>query len=275
MGKLTLRSVGVLAASRSVGVPPTRLLPSQIPSIATTMPRFQTSRFWVLLLHGILLTSSVFAQSEPSSNTNIPAPKAQPPQKGKALAPATPSAPSVTPPAKSSTPSRYVGNDLKAYVEAHANQLAMHERTSDPFGQLQDPNAKPVAKPTVTKTLRRPIVEPPASLTDIVARIEITTIMPKDKRFLVGSRSIGQGDKLPLSYHNKQIHTQVIEVSSRKIVFRNLDTGELGVRQLNILPLGMTPGTRNITAPGMVPVNPNSPLEIDAPSLLPAAVASP
>jgi len=187
--------------------------------------------------------------------------------------PATPPAPAAT--AKAPTPSRYVGNDLKFYVEALANQFAMHERAIDPFGQLQDPNAKPVAKPTVTKTHRRQTVEPPTTLTDIVGRIEITTIMPKVQRFLVGSRSIGQGDKLPLSYHNKQIHTQVTEVSSRRIVFRNLDTGEIGVRQLNILPLGMTPGTRNITAPGMVPANPNSPLEIDYQPILPAAAANP
>jgi len=172
-------------------------------------------------------------------------------------------------------PSRYVGNDVKTYVEALANELAMHERASDPFGQLQDPNAKPVAKPTVAKTLRRPTAEPTASLTDIIARIEITTIMPKDKRFLVGSRSIGQGDKLPLNFRNKQIHTQVTEVSSRKIVFRNLDTGELGIRQLNVLPPGVTPGTRNITAPGMVQFSPNSALEIDSAPPLSTAVVSP
>ncbi|KAB2640430.1 MAG: hypothetical protein DVB25_03985 [Verrucomicrobia bacterium] len=178
--------------------------------------------------------------------------------------------------AKAATPipSRYVGSDLKTYVEALAKQLAIYERASDPFGQLQDPNAKPVAKTSATKTIRRLSAEPPASLTDIIGRIEITTIMPKDKRFLVGSRSVGEGDKLPLIFHNKPIHTQVTEVSSRKIVFRNLDTGELGVRQLNVLPPGMTPGTRNITAPGMVPANPNSPLEIDSPPSLPAAAAN-
>jgi len=221
----------------------------------------------------------VFAQSEPPSNTKTPAPKTLTPQKGKAPAPAAPSAPSVTPFSKAptaTTPSRYAGGDLKAYVEALCNQLAMRERASDPFGQLQDPNAKPVVKPTTTaKTQRRVTAEPPASLTDIVARIEITTIMPKDKRFLVGSRSIGQGDKLPLSFRNKQIHTQVTEVSSHRIVFRNLDTGELGVRQLNLLPQGMTPGTRTLTAPGMVPANPNNILEIDSPPASPATATIP
>ena len=228
-------------------------------------PRSLTSHACSLLLLGLLLASCVSAQSEPPSNTNAPAPKTQPPQKARAQVPATPPAPSVTLPAKAPTPSRYIGNELKSYVETLANQLAMRERTLDPFGQVQDPNAKPVAKPTLTKSIRRITAEPPASLTDIVGRIEISTVMPKDKRFLVGSRSIGQGDKLPLSFHNKQIHVQVTEVSSRNIIFRNLDTGELGVRQLNILPSGMTQGTHSITASSMVHSNPSSALEIDPP----------
>lgn len=197
-----------------------------------------------------------------------------------AAAPAAPAGLVPTTPATATapTPSRYAGKELKSYVEALTNQLAIRNRATDPFGQLQDPNAKPVVKPTAAKVTRRPTAEPPASLSDIVGRIEITTIMPKDKRFLVGSRSIGQGDKLPLSFRNKQIRTEVTEVSSRKIVFRNLDTGEIGVRQLNLLPAGMTPGTRGISAPGMVPANPNTALEIDSstPSTLsPAATTSP
>ena len=197
------------------------------------------------------------------------------------LAPAAPRPPAATAAATAAaktnapTPSRYASLDLDGYIEALANQLAIRSRASDPFGQLQDPNAKPVIKPTVNKPIHRLTVEPPVSLSDIVGRIEITTIMPRDKRFLVGSRSIGQGDKFPLIFRNKQIHTEVTEVSSRKIVFRNIDTGEIGVRQLNILPHGMTPGTRQISAPGMVPANPNNALEIDSPSPSPAAVINP
>ena len=177
----------------------------------------------------------------------------------------SPTAPPPTDAANAPVESRFVGQDLKSYVEALARQFAMRERTSDPFGQQQDPNARPVAKPIDSRTIRRTTVEPSISLTDIVARIEITTNMLKDKRFLVGSRSIGQGDILPLNFRNKQIRTQITEISSRKIVFRNLDTGELGVRQLNILPLGMTQGTHSITAPGMVHSNPSGALEIDPP----------
>jgi len=194
----------------------------------------------------------------------------------------TPALPDPVDPAVSSlpsgngpTPSRYAGEDLKTYIAELANQLAIRSRVSDPFAQLQDPNAKPQVKPTVAKTARRTAPEPPATLSDIVGRIEITTIMPKDRRFLVGSRSIGQGDKVPIAFRNKQIRTEVTEVSSHRIAFRNLDTGEIGVRQLNILPPGMTPGTRTLTAPGMVPTNPNAPLEIDLSTPLPTAIIPP
>lgn len=204
---------------------------------------------------GLILTCSAFAQSPPLSIPNPPTP--EPP------APAADAAP-PTQVGALPTASRYASKDLKAYVESLANQLAIRKRTTDPFCQPQDPNAKPVIKPTTAKAIRRPTAEPPAPLSDIVSRIAITTIMPKDQRFLVGSRSIAQGDKLPLSFRNKQIHVEITEVSARRIVFRNIDTGEVGIRSLNLLPSGMTPGTHTIAAPGMLPTRPNTPLEIES-----------
>ena len=190
------------------------------------------------------------AQAVPASDTNTARPKPQPVPK--------------SPPAAIS--SRYACNDLKPYIEALASQFAIRDRPTDPFAQPQDPGAKIVVKPTQIKTTRRLSAEPPTALSDIVSRIPITTIMPKDKRFLVGSRSIGQGDKLPITYRNKSLRTEVTEVSSRRIVFRNLDTGEIGIRLLNLLPHGMTPGNGNIAAPGITPISPNAPLEIEFPS---------
>ena len=190
-------------------------------------------------------------------------------------APAAPPAKVATPAEKAaeSTPSRYAGKDINAYVDSLASRLAMRERASDPFGQPQDPDAKPLVKPTVAKATRRPAAEPPVTLSDIVSRIEITTIMPKDKRFYVGGRSIGQGDKVPITFRNKQIKTEVTEVSARRIVFRNLDTGETGIRQLDMLPPGILWGT--LRTPGIAPTQANAPLEIDSPSANPAGSPNP
>ena len=57
-------------------------------------------------------------------------------------------------------------------------------------------------------------------------------------------------------------------MTSRQIEFRSLDNGEVASLKLNLLPVGMTPGTKSITAPGMVPDRPNAPLEIEPTSPL-------
>jgi len=178
-------------------------------------------------------------------------------------APAT----AVAPDPNAPPPSRYAGADLEAYVANLTAQFEIRNRATDVFGQLQDPNAKPVVKPKVARTpIRRTTTEPAKPLSSIVDQIEVTTVMPKSKRFLVGNRSIAQGEKLTISHRGKQIQTQIMEVSSQKIVFKELETGEVAVRQLKILPQGMTLGTRGVTAPGMSPANANAPLEVGASS---------
>ena len=139
----------------------------------------------------------------------------------------------------------------------------MRDRATDPFGQLQDPNAKPVIKASAAKPTRRaaPIQATPFS--DIIRLIKVTTIMPKEKRFLVGTRSIKQGDRIPLSFRGKKIHVEVSSVTPLQIEFRNLDNNESAALNINLLPTGMTPGTGGITAPGMLPDRPESPLELD------------
>ena len=87
--------------------------------------------------------------------------------------------------------------------------------------------------------------------------------MPGEKRFLVGNRTFKQGDQIPINFRNKPIRVQITEVNSRQIGFRNLDTGESAIRKLDMLPAGMTPGHRGITAPGMVPDNSNAPLDLE------------
>lgn len=162
-------------------------------------------------------------------------------------------------------PSRYAGAETNAYTAELAKRLSIAARAVDPFCQPQDPDAKPVIKSVIAKSPRRSTTaEPQAPLSDIVSQIKVTTIMPKDKRFFVNDRSLGIGDKIPLNYRNKTIRTEITEVSAVRIVFRNIETGELGILKLNMLPAGMTRGTKGITAPGMTPADPNAPLEIDS-----------
>ena len=61
----------------------------------------------------------------------------------------------------------------------------------------------------------------------------------------------------------RSINVEITAVSSREISFRNLESNETASLKLNLMPAGMTPGNSKITAPGMVPQNANSPLDIE------------
>ena len=216
-----------------------------------------------MLLFGLALCPSAFAQSAKNFNTRTLTPKPAKAETAKKSSPAaaTPKEPGPV----SNTPSRFVGEaDLDAYVQSLTAVLAIRGRATDPFGQLQDPDAKPIVKPSVAKTSRRVLPVQATPLADIVRLLQVTTIMPGEKRFLIGTRSIKQGDSIPLTFRGKSLRVEVTTVNSSLIEFRNLENGETAPLKLNMLPAGMTPGTRGITAPGMVPDRPNAPIELDA-----------
>lgn len=180
-------------------------------------------------------------------------------------APVRPAAPPPTPAAPHPIgPSRYAGADVKDYVEQLASKFSSATRVTDPFGQPQDPEAKLAAKPTVTRIPRRfaPVV--PTALSEIVGQLNITMVKPKARRFVVDNRDLGVGDKLPLTFRNVPIQTEITEVSASRIVFRNMETGELGIYKFGGLPPGIS---RDKDALKMPTVRPNAPLEIDAPPL--------
>ena len=160
--------------------------------------------------------------------------------------------------------SRYVKpEDLPGHVKALASVFTISKRTTDPFGQYQDPDAKPIIRPTVSK-IKRPTQVQATPFSDIVRLIKVTTVMPAEKSFLVGTRTIKQGDQIPLSFRGKHIKVEVATVTSNSIGFRSLDSGEQASINLNLLPVGMTPGSNGITAPGMVADRPDAPIELDA-----------
>lgn len=164
----------------------------------------------------------------------------------------------------SATPSRLVGpEEIGPYLASLSSVFQVRGRTFDVFGHAQDPNAKPVIKESSTPVARRMAQTQVTPFADIVGLIVVTTIMPADQSFLVGTRAFKVGDQIPLSFRGKPIRVQITEVSSARIGFRNLDNGEMAFRQLDMLPAGMTPGTRGITAPGMVADSQNAPLELD------------
>lgn len=188
------------------------------------------------------------------------APAAQPATAVGAAAPLSASALRTSP----LRPSRYVTEkDLPAYVKALAESFSITRRTTDPFGQLQDPNAKPVVKPTPAAATRRVVAIQPTAFPDIIRRIKVNTVMPNEKKFLIGTRTIRQGDEIPLNFRGRSIMVRVVKVSSRAIDFRNNESGETASLPLGLLPEGMKAGG-DFKPPGMIPQAPNAPIDIDA-----------
>jgi hypothetical protein len=205
-------------------------------------------------------TSSITAQSAANFDTQTLAPEAPAPPVEKTAKPVVTEVPAAI-----STPSRQIGpTEMETYLASVASVFLSRGRTLDPFGMPQDPDAKPIVKAPVPGAVKRiaPIQATP--FPEIIDKIVVTTIMPGEKRFLVGTRSIKQGEQIPLTFRGKQIRVQVTEVTSRQISFKNLDNGEMASRKLDMLPVGMTPGSRGITAPGMTLDRPNAPIELDA-----------
>lgn len=213
----------------------------------------------VFVNFGLCFPSSLLAQSASNFDTTRLAPKISAAEKGKA----SNSAPKEAGPVNA-TPSRYISDEeVLPYVQSIAASLAIRQRTTDPFGQLQDPNAKPIIKPTLAKKSQRVTQMQSTPFVDIIRQIKVSTIMPLEKKFLVGTRSIKQGQQFPISYRNKNIKIEVVSVSSRQIEFRNVDSGEIAALKLSLLPAGMTPGNKGITAPGMQQNLSDAPLEIE------------
>jgi hypothetical protein len=162
-------------------------------------------------------------------------------------------------------PSRYIGGDTDAYLASIASRLAITKRATDPFGQIQDPAAKP-AQTAVAKT---PANRTPAvtakPLNEVVKQIKVTAVMPAEGKFLVGTRSISRGDSFPLGFQGKHYRVEVVDVSAQRILFRDLETEEAGELRLDVMPQGMRRGIRGVLAPGMQSSKVDAPLEIDTP----------
>ncbi len=217
------------------------------------------------LLLGLALVSSAFAQSSANFDTKTIAPAST----TREVAAATPASGVAAP--VSTTPSRHISAvELKPYIDSVATVFLIRGRARDSFGQNQDPDAKPVVKTSSPLAVRRAATAQATPFADIVRLLVVTTIMPGEKRFLVGTRSFKQGDVIQLNFRNKQIHALVTEVNSRQISFRNQDSSETAVRKLDMLPAGMTPGSHGISAPGMVPDRPNAPIDLEAAEPVPS-----
>lgn len=207
----------------------------------------------------LVLLAPALLQAQSSSNFSAADATAvvtqAPPQEGESPSTTTP-APSITTPSRNLNP-----EEIPAYVNEMVRAFSITSRETDPFGQYQDPNARPVIrKPVVRQDAPPPV--PAVPLSEIIERIEITTIMPSSNAILVGSRSFKKGEQIPVVFQGKRIQLEIMGVSARQIDFRNAETGETASRVMNLLPPGMTKGHQGLSAPGMFSEG-DAPLQLD------------
>jgi hypothetical protein len=163
-------------------------------------------------------------------------------------------------------PSRFAGKDIDTYTRARAAVFSMAKRDTDPFGLNQDPSVKPPPK-KVTDRLpeKRLAALPPTPLGEIVKLIRVTTIMPGEKKFLVGVRTFSEGDDFSLLFQGKRMRMKVTEVSANRIEFTNLDNSEKATLETGMLPPGMISGKGTMRPAGMVSPIDDLPLDLGSP----------
>ena len=107
---------------------------------------------------------------------------------------------------------------------------------------------------------KRQTALPPTPLKEIIKLIRVTTIMPGEKKFMVGVRTFSESDEFPLLFQDKRMNMKVVEVSPRSILFKNLDNGDTASLETDMLPPGMVAGVDKMQPPGLISPMANLPL---------------
>jgi len=174
--------------------------------------------------------------------------------------------------ATGSTPiaGHYALADIDAYIAAMAARLSMRDRPRDPFGLSSNPSAD---EAPIMSASNQPVVQaaPKVPFADIVQSIRVTAIMPGDKKFLVGSRAIREGDVLPLVSVEGTIQVRVLAVTAGTILFENTDDKTTATLHSQAMPQGMSRAGASSHVPGMQPNSPSAPLKVDV-HLVPNAI---
>jgi hypothetical protein len=124
-----------------------------------------------------------------------------------------------------------MGEQKTEWIESMREKIVIATRATGPFGLTQDPNAKAV-KPREQKAKKGAFLE-------AIGAIKINTVMPSDNKFTSRSREFSVGDQFPIIKNQRQFNIEVIEINTKGIVFKNVDTGEQVRKNLNDLPTGM------------------------------------
>lgn len=151
-----------------------------------------------------------------------------------------------------SKPSRFSVGNVDLYASARMADFFMNDKTMDSFGLYQDPNIKPVIKntPVAPRNLGH---LPAVPLADIIKRIKVSTVMVKEKSFLVGVRAFKESEEFEIAFQEGRTkRLKVLKVEAKEITFKDVNGGEEATLTIDVLPLGMAPGDDRLRPAGMV-----------------------
>lgn len=153
--------------------------------------------------------------------------------------------------------------DVNSWVKERTAQLAITERSYDPFGRPKDPvkvSAPPVA--TVQNPLdlnedeEEPAPDPIAGFKSAVSALKVS--MVGNNQFVVSGQTLREGQMVTLASGGVQYKSKIISVSSKAITIENTENGKQVTLKLSMMPEGMQSSGKGSTVPGMTPRRPQS-----------------
>lgn len=185
------------------------------------------------------------------------------------LAAAPPAPPAKSGPAPASKAPLFIGTGVPwlpkvktlpsaADVERLAEKLSSRERNVDPFGVAPFPreDSAPVFEDEGIRPAKR------ITLNQALQTLKLNAVNVGQKEFLIGGRSVFQGDVIELSYRDELFQALVVEVGATQITFRDLKRDESGVMPHNMIPHLHLEPMRNVTSAletRLAPMEPASP----------------
>ena len=145
-----------------------------------------------------------------------------------------------------------------AEVESRAQKLSSRVRNVDPFGVATFPREESLPV-IVEEDPARPT--PKLTLNQALQTLKLNAVNLEKKEFVLGARSVFEGDVIELSFRNEIFRALVVEVGATEVVFRDLDREETGimphsvVRGLKLEPMQISPSRLD---PHLAPMEPRS-----------------
>lgn len=155
-------------------------------------------------------------------------------------------APATNAAAPAQTPARFL-EDVDDRIAKMRGRLAIANRERGPFGLYQVPGKTPVISNAFEQRVRK------TPFNEFINEIQISVVNAKEKEFLVGARMFRLGQVFPIVRGGERLSVRVEEVAPSKVTFKNLKTGEVALRRLDILPEGVTASAGSIRVQGVTP----------------------